>query len=247
MAKVKPKIFRSNLADELRTLADILAREKLCRDVKPLRDAEEECRSGKDIKWGYEINGLVFGLNDVKNAVPTNVVNVNLELSVKVSGICLDDDHLGDPFQELEFNIVIGGEHNTGAKIKKVMCSWHLDRDLPLKPGATHRFMHPFYHFQHGGHHTWNKQYSYGAALILETPRFAHPPMDGILGVDFVLTNHLLTKTLEFREEDDYSRILLSAQRRVWRPYVHALATAWGAAPPTCNWPYKTLWPQLMP
>lgn len=247
MPKCNPKKFRSELANELRVLAEVMAREKLCLDTKPLREAEEECRDGSGEEWGYELNRLIFRLTDVKNPIPTNVVNVSLELSVKVSGVCLDDDHTGDPFNELEFNIVINGQHNNGGRVKKVMCSSHLDRDLPLSPGGVPRFMHPFYHFQHGGYNTWNTGYSYGAALILETPRIAHPPMDAILGVDFVLTNHFPTKILGFREDDDYSRILTSAQKRIWRPYVQSLASAWGAAPTVCDWPYIKLWPQLMP
>lgn len=238
--------FRLERASELRRLAEVLHSERVCDDVRPLLDAADQCRQGAGDVWEYELERLIFRVSKVKHAIPKRVFNVTLELSIKVTGICILESEVCDPFQSLEFNIIVGGEHRNGGRIKKVISSWHLDRDLGSATGV-HEFIHPLYHFQHGGRHTWNTGLSYGAALILEAPRFAHPPMDAVLGIDFVLTNFFVSSSLNFREEGDYRSILRSAHERVWRPYVHTLALAWQPIAISSNWqPIDKLWPQLL-
>jgi hypothetical protein len=238
--------FRLDRASELRRLAEILEGERMCDGIHPLLNASDQCRQGSGETWGYELERLIFRLSNIKNAIPKRVSNVTLELSIKVTGICILEDEVCDPFSALEFNMTLGGEHRDAGLIKKVMCSWHLDRDLGAGAGVQ-EYMHPIYHFQHGGRHTWNTGLSYGAALILEAPRFAHPPMDAILGVDFVLTNFFVSSSLNFRDEFEYRSIIRTAHARIWRPYVHALALAWTPAASSSTWPpTDKLWPQLL-
>lgn len=150
---------------------------------------------------------------------------------------------MSDPFESLEFNIIITGKHPDDPE-KKVISSWHLDRDEENEAHGKQEFIHPCYHFQYGGRHMQDAS-DYGAALILESPRIAHPPMDAILGIDFVLTNYFNSSRLAFREEGDYSNLLRTAQARIWRPYALALAEEWTERSDGKAWPPTTIWPQL--
>lgn len=245
MPKVNINRFRLARARELEILADILNRTRMCPSVHPLHLAAEECRKGSGDNWGYTLERLLFKLRDVKNPVPNKVFDVTLELSIKVAGHCPEESEIKDPFSKLEFNVVLTGKHSNKGNIVPVLCSWHLDRDDSPK-GGKHEFMHPCYHFQHGGRHTWNSMLDFGSALILESPRLAHPPMEAILGVDFVLTNYIKSSALSFREERNYKSLLVPAQERVWRPYVQSLAFAWRPSSNSNEWPFTRPWPQLL-
>ena len=92
----------------------------------------------------------------------------------------------------------------------------------------------------------WEQEDDFGATLILESPRIAHPPMDAILGIDFVLTNYIKSSDLGFRQENDYQKLLRGAQERLWMPYARALVFAWGPVPNVSEWPFILPWPQLV-
>ena len=237
--------FRLARARELRVLADILSSNEVCQDVSPLLGAESKCRGGTGDTWDYEVERLLFRLSNLKHPVPSKVFDVTLELSVKVSGRCISDDEVRDPFDTLEFDMFINGRYNNDAgQLIRVVSAWHLDRE-PGTPGGVQKFTHPYYHFQHGGRHVWNTGFDFGAALVLEPPRLAHPPMDAILGIDFVLTNFFVSSLLGFREERQYEDMLRTAHARVWRPYAQALAQAWRHIPDDGKWKCKELWPQM--
>lgn len=245
MAKrVKPNTFRRDRATELQKLANILLREKICSDIGPLKKAANQCRTGSGSQWSYELKGLSFQLTNLRHTIPQNVKNVNLKLTIKVSGDC-EPGEKSDPFESLEFNIIITGKHPDDPK-KKVISSWHLDRDDAAagEGDGKQEFIHPCYHFQYGGRHMQDGS-DYGTALILESPRIAHPPMDAILGIDFVLTNYFNSSRLDFREEGDYSNLLRAVQERIWRPYALALAAEWSERSENNDWPPNRIWPQL--
>ena len=61
--------------------------------------------------------------------------------------------------------------------------SWHLDYDN----NNVQDFIHPHFHITWGGNKM--KDLNLGEVLLLPTPRFSYPPMDIVLGVDFILSN----------------------------------------------------------
>lgn len=241
--KIKPKMFRRDRAKELQRLADILAREHICLNVGPLKKAESQCRRASGSKWSYKLERLIFRLTDLRHTIPQNIKQALLELTIKVSGDC-NPGNLSDPFESLEFNILITGKRSDEPK-EEVISSWHLDRDEVDEEDGEQEFIHPCYHFQYGGRHMQDARFDYGAALILESPRIAHPPMDAILGVDFVLTNYFKSSRLDFRERGEYPNLLRAAQERIWRPYALALAQEWTQRSERNPWPPTTIWPQL--
>lgn len=246
MPKHNPHRFRLERASELTRLAEILKRNRVCNDLSPLYGAAAECRTRGDDRWGYSLDRLLFRIRDAKNPVPAKAYDITLAFSINLTGHCREDGEIRDPLHTLEFNLVLTGKHDEGESTNTVMCSWHLDRDLPPGFGGAHEFIHPCYHFQHGGRHTWGSGLNFGAALILESPRFAHPPMDAILGIDFILTNFIKSSDLNFRYDSEYRNLLKTSQMLLWRPYVQSLLFAWKTIPQNSNWPFTSPWPQLV-
>lgn len=246
MAEHNPHKFRLERAKELNLLAEILVRNNVSPDPSPVYRAASTCREDAGDSWGYSVERLIFRLRYIKKPIPSGVYDVTLTFSMSLTGHCYEDSEIRDPLDSLEFNIVINGKHDDEGTTNPVMCSWHLDRDEPPSAGGKHEFMHPCYHFQFGGRHAKGSRLDFGAALILESPRIAHPPMDAILGVDFILTNYIKSSDLNFREESDYKNLLKKAQARMWRPYAHALAHTWHDIPDKSYWHFKLPWPQLV-
>jgi len=199
--------------------------------------------SAKDC-WGYYLERLIFHPEPLGQTVPAGLANLSVALSVFAEGHCEDPADVRDPLHRLELNLVVTGTKEAGGTTVQYVCAWHQDRDLG-KLGEAHRLVHPLYHFQFGGKEIWGRENDHGQSLILESPRFAYPPMDAILAVDFVLTNFYPAAKLSFREEAEYQRILGHSHMCFVRPYVLAIAGAWDMGAPGAAWAWNAVWPQL--
>jgi len=241
-----PTGIRLQIAQDLRELAQLLAKlNTVFPDVTPLYRAEEECKRDTGDKFQYRVQDLIFriGTNKMK-PIPNDLYDITASLSTTVCGPCISEDSdMCDPLETLDFNIVLTGKHANAGIQKSVHWAWHLDRDIGGTAGAS-TYIHPFYHFQAGGR-MLNRGFSYGASLIVNAPRIAHPPMDAALGVDFILTNFLENSLISpVRDDSLYRRILINSQTRLWRPYIFTLAKAWELE--TSSWNSGLLWPQLV-
>ncbi len=261
-ATVRPETARRDRAKELIDLAGILDGRDECPDAAPLRTAAAQCSDHKctpyfshipgNHDWCYVVERLVFRLTHLLKCIPNGTSSISLALSIRASaeanelwGRSIPDDAIVDPFNFLAINIELVGRQGT----KSLYNFWHLDRHIQNSGGESAEYMHPRYHIQNGGsgvEHTINQGSDYGSALIIEPPRLAHPPMDAVLAVDFVLTNFFPQTSHSIREDGQYRNLVRNAQARVWRPYAQALANAWQPIPSTGGWNDDTLWPQLM-
>lgn len=255
MSKQNPLSVILEISQELREVADLLQKYlgKVCPNVQPLREASSECASGRNNSdyFDYSVRNLDFRLTaaNLVEQIPKNLTNLSIKLTTEVKGCCfppktaINADQY-NPLETLEFNLMLFGQYNDCGRLTNVYCVWHLDRD-EVKGRATQKFMHPFYHFQHGGR-KMNESLRYGSSLILESPRIAHPPMDAILGIDFVLTNFVERKDiLDLRQDLQYKRIMRNAQIRMWKPYFMALANSWNTVIDP-NWNSEMIFPQLI-
>src|SRR5690606_22254631 len=86
---------------------------------------------------------------------------------------------------------------------------------------------HPIYHLQFGGRKLEKKYLDFGNALILDTPRVVHYPMDVILGVDFVLSNFFSASWRKLRQDGEYVNLVRDYQSYFWKPYAHSNASHW--------------------
>lgn len=237
--------FRAERARELQELAELLNIAELGIDTGPLYAAATQCQyEHEGNAWGYRVENLIFRLEVRGRAIPQQIIDPSLILNLTVQGACEAGGEFCDPFHAYQMEIVIQAQGRVGGQPVELRAAWHLDRDEPDVNDGLQRFVHPVYHMQYGGRTMRDSGLAFGSALILESPRIAHPPLDAILAVDFVLTNYFESNRLQFRQELRYASLLTSATHRIWRPYAHALAAAWPDRM-RGSWPAIRLWPQL--
>lgn len=241
--------YKAEYNRDLRQLADILHQNfsEYCPNVQPLYKAAESCLESQDSFYQYHIGNLVFNLseNSLRRVLPRGVISASLVLELMIRGLCNIEDAIIDPFNDFTLDITINGIHQEHARSLK--SCWHLDRDVPEEDDGKQGFLHPSYHFQYGGRKLREDVFEYGDTFILEMPRLAHPPMDAVLAIDFILVNYYPYKDTEFREEQNYQDLLRNAQKRVWKPYIRALS-AWDSETsiPKHVWHPAQIWPQLV-
>ncbi|SHL86841.1 hypothetical protein SAMN02746009_03518 [Hymenobacter psychrotolerans DSM 18569] len=242
------------MANDLRRLAMILVENELVKDAEPLTTAASACQmEPSSTTWEYDFTGLTFnsislvGSKQIRHTHPQTVEEVEVQLHVLIKGHCVQVDNLHDPLKELVVELEIKGYDSNAAEH---FSAWHLDRQIESDdPNQVDHAIHPIYHFQYGGERVWNKNTpDYGLQLLLETPRFPHPPMDAILAVDFVLSNYYGDIWNELRKDEAYRDIIATAQHIYWRPYSLATASHWGGALAYTTpyvWPPKSIWPNV--
>lgn len=268
MAKQDQKLFVREIAEDLQTLNQILSGwngPALCGDASPLNGAVASCKSaiGK-ARWDYNVR-LIFRATAGRHPIPTGLKMLSIDMSLVIGGRADCPELPADPLDNLEFNLNITGDfQNT-----RHHCAWHLDRHISeeksapeQREGASNESQergapgderepapenaHPRYHFQFGGKHM--RAGMYGTALLLGSPRLPHPPLDAVLGVDFVLANFRGTEWTKLLSEDRrYQKILGNSQRRFWRPYVQSLGACWVSSPLSREaWHPCDVWPSMM-
>jgi hypothetical protein len=68
----------------------------------------------------------------------------------------------------------------------------------------------------------------FGNSLILPSPRFCYPPMDAVLGINFIIRNYLhKTKIEKLVRDPEYYQILKRSQERLWKPFFCSLYSYW--------------------
>ncbi len=251
--------IRRKIASELERTAEILLRYNIVQDVGPLYAAAASCLSyNRENCWAYQLERLLFrNLGDFKK-LPSRVEDIYLELSVYVSGLCKPEEG-GDPLLNLGMDIIIRGQillpnNENGSANKTLTSAWHLDRHIFNEDNNLPEYFHPHYHFQYGGKNLKSIEDNndgllpYGIALFTDSPRIAHPPMEALLGIDFVLTNFMSKKSIAFRIEDGgYHNLLQSKQEQIWKPYIESLSRSWQNVRADDPWQPTKIWPQLFP
>jgi hypothetical protein len=253
----KDTFERDKIAADLRTVARLLVEKRFITDPSPLESAANKCsRSKKPGQWGYDFSSLIFLLPDSEiDTIPSSVADLRLSLQVEVVGrtrISGDED----PLLDLMLDVHIVGKRNVSEDHHSLLAAWHLDRNKRESGDGEQTFVHPWYHIQFGGHRLKKSTANFGDSLILDTPRIAHPPLDGLLGVDYILTNYYPESVGQsLRNVREYLNIMKRARERLWCPYVKLLAKPWRLDSPNGNsrragipeWHPFSLWPQLYP
>lgn len=106
--------------------------------------------------------------------------------------------------------------------------AWHLDYHKHDSGCGEPDFIHPSYHFHHGGRAIKDSISDYGNLLIMDAPRLMHPPLDLFLAVDFLLTNFLEKRVWQnLRADSSYQEIVQDSQRNWWKEYFQQLSNYW--------------------
>jgi hypothetical protein len=241
------RAFREQRASELRILKEILQTYNVINDPSPLEQSIRMCtikESGAG--WHYSFTDLLFEplLDELRHTRPRGIEYLAVELSVNLQGECFEDKTLTDPFSHLGVSVVVKG---FDVQANPFTSAWHLDRH-GIEKGVQKPslLVHPCYHIHHGGKAIWDApDFNYGSHLLLETPRLAHLPLDGILAIDFVLSNYMPTTWHKLRDEEPrYVDIVHESQKRCWYAYMMAMSTYWSDED-TKPWQAHLLLPQL--
>jgi hypothetical protein len=169
---------------------------------------------------------------DTANPDGVKMIDVRLEVEIDLSQI--DNKKIIDPIKKLGFAVTVSSKNPIAFQ------SWHLDKQGEPKPGAKpDAHIHPEYHVSFGGGNITkarrqeldedifdqNVEIDFGQTLFIGTPRFMHPPMDIILGIDFILCHYVAKEYAEyFTGNPKYQRIVQTMKDALWKPYAYAFA-----------------------
>ena len=197
-----------NCAAEIQNIAKILRKEKLCTDVTPLTNGYKkgECNVAK-LKFNIKEKDIP------RNTTPSvSILDVLLDLAYK------ETNNTEIPISQYCFRITAVGQNQEGV----FRSSWHLDYDN----NAGQEYIHPDFHLTWGGDVL--RGLNLGAVLLLPTPRISYPPMDIVLGIDFVLSNFVKVDLYrQIQNDSQYKAAVKNAQEKFWKPYMLSLAHHW--------------------
>jgi len=203
--------------------------EKLCEDLTiqtlifenlaNLKDSASNCELDNSV-YKYELTPLKIKLPKKPQCRPDTVKSIEITLEVG-NEISLPNKKnlISDPIKLLKFNIQIKCSKTNN------LCSWHLDKHSQLanEEDNQYRYIHPEYHFTYGGRKM--KGLELGKTLLLTSPRLMHPPLDVILGIDFVINQFITNEYSKyFTINPTYQKIVSKMKELIWKPYCLALA-----------------------
>jgi len=220
-----------NIQRMLSDFCDSLEQEdiKLCKSYRTktlifenlakLKDTAKYCSQEKDI-WKYDLSPLKIKLPKKPQCRPDNIKNIEITLEVGNEIFLSNKKNLiSDPIKLLKFNIQVKCSKTNN------LCSWHLDKhsQLPNNEDIDNRYIHPEYHFTYGGRKM--KGLDLGKTLLLTSPRLMHPPLDVILGIDFIINQFITNEYSKyFTVNPTYQKIVSKMKELLWKPYTLALA-----------------------
>lgn len=202
----------------LRFLEKELKRSGFCLNTKTLSDAIEVVASTPSTSpVEYSINSLVLKIEKPRNTLPKEVKYCEAILDMYIREGVSDKKKIRDNIESYSFAILLRGIIQDNEKY--VYARWHLDAE-----NDGNDQVHPKYHLTFGGEEMGRTP----NILILKSPRLPHPPMDGILGIDFIL-QHFVKKELcsTIIKDPTYQRGIKEAHERLWRPYYTIITNYW--------------------
>lgn len=225
------------ITNDFAHLASLLFDAKICRDTDQLNKIVGRLYNvDHSDEHKYKVVDFEFiNIDKIGKSIPVAVDDLEIKFSV-----CIDSKQntigiIHDPLNDLKFNIELTGfmlneEYPDGMALHS---SWHLDRHIFEKSEEESKYSHPHYHFTFGGDKMKARLgvMDYGQSLILPTPRIAYPPMDAILGIDFIIQNYYTkNKVQDILTDSQYIQIISDAQERLWKPYYMSIFSKWKCA-----------------
>lgn len=157
------------------------------------------------------------------HTMPKGVEKITITLSVDdtIAVKRFNNLRVEDPFLNLDnFNIILNCEDTHYS-------SWHLDRHIMDRKEGDGDNLHPIYHMTYGGHYMESKQEDgldvFGKSLIIRAPRLMHPPLELILGLDFVFRHYISRASLPLLDHKPYIKLIEDMKRDIWFPFALAL------------------------
>ena len=241
---------KGEMASDLRTLSQRLVEEGLILDPQPLNQAAAQCiQSGRDI-WSYDISNLIIKIGGLARGHPTKQYSLECILNCTIKGSFKTSIN-NDPCHRLNVGLFYRGVIPHSHPFYQ---TWHLDRE-GAAPGKSQSLeTHPRYHFHFGGndmnlvannHRCKHNCHTFGELLLLSQPRLLHPPLDGVLAVDFVLSNAAGSQWQKLRLDPSYSSMIKRSQDRYWKIFAKTFSDHWSSTSPSL-WTPVDLCPNLV-
>lgn len=233
MAKRRSELDAKILGENICKLAGIISDAGLCANVGPLNHAGNECtKNAQDAVWHYKFNFLEFNIASQSGCIPAEIDELKLRFSIDIKGIIPDDtsDTVLDPLEKLTFDLELLGRGFDEEKqdLIDLHASWHLDKHIRGADDGKPKYSHPEYHLAFGGNKMEVNSAIYGASLILPSPRLSHPPMDAVLGINFILQNYFNKKQIAgILANPEYRAIISYSQELLLKPYMISLTSFW--------------------
>jgi hypothetical protein len=239
---------KDSIASDLFEFAELLTTSGLITDSKSLYDASEKVRlSVNEEFWEYDCQDLKFYVEGATaGTIPTGIELLEVLFNISIKGIYPDEKNCIDPLSKLSFDLELLGYNGDPSLFYS---SWHLDKHKVEAGDNPTSYSHPEYHLAFGGNKMEARGNVFGDTLILPSPRIFYPPMDAILGIDFILQNYFpLHKRIKLMSESKYKEVISNSQYRLWKPYYTSISSAWNKHPETIfdeNFSFKRLNPFL--
>jgi len=212
------------IGDDLTKFIDLLKKFDFCSDYGSMDHAGGMCtKKANETQWSYN-GSIIFNIDTVGSSHPLDLDNLRVVFTIDIKAEQGEDSPICDPLQSLNFDIEIYG--TSDSKGNDIVCCWHLDRNKEINANPDH-YSHPKYHLTFGGDKL-PETGDYGKLIILPSPRIAYPPMDAVLGIDFIIQNYIdRNKTKTLIHDPTYREIVDKSQRRLWKPYYHSISSKW--------------------
>lgn len=213
----------------------------------------------KDGGWIYEINNIVIDLptervRQIRNLKPIGRINaIKIYIRVYAEGCGETWSNLESKgykygqryvFDKLNFNVkIIGFPKDTSDNFEEYVSGFHIDMvtDKDREGFDSSSLVHPLHHVQFGFKE--DKEDNFGRMMLMNTPRLIHPPLDIILGIDYILSNFATDLQKKLRSNPNYLNLLRKYQKIIWKPYFESIATFWDAKNGVIN--SQNIFPQL--
>lgn len=212
------------IGEDLCKFVQLLVDTEICGDIGEFYAAGQQCaKNATETTWGYA-SSVNINIDSMGSTLPNDTIDLKLKFSISIKGKTKNTEVLYDPIEELFFDIEVMGISKSNGN---VFCSWHLDRHQPKNSDKLEHYSHPKYHFSFGGKKAEETDF-YGSTLILPTPRFIYPPMDAVLGIDFIVQNYIhKNKRQALVTHSDYNSIVKKSQERLWKPFFNCILSNW--------------------
>jgi len=206
-------------------------------DLSHLQNAAINCISNNN-SWQYSLSPMRMKLPYTPKTIPNGAKDIEIQLEVSNTIIIHPENEIKDPFSKLNFDIIITS--------KKLKAAWHLDKQSQLSKkdkskscqikkqkkrtkssqddkDGTNKYIHPEYHIAFGGNEL--DITDAGQLILLTSPRLMHPPMDVILGIDFIINQFIPYDYAEvILTYPKYKEIVSAMKQLIWRPYFVSIA-----------------------
>lgn len=216
---------KARVIENVERLINVLQEHGVIHSDTPLRELIKGLKKTRvDRGLNYELIDLAFHnlsgkqfINNEKWDAKTFEVKLHLNIAL------LPDKEF--KFGSVRSSVVeITYEAHSEVTCELTRGAWHLD----FHDDSSPEFIHPNYHFHHGGRRIKQETEDYGELVLLDAPRLMHPPLDLFLAVDLLASNFLKERYWRnLRADTTYQEIIKESQLNWWKKYYQQIADYW--------------------